>query len=87
MHLHWWQWTLLGVGLDILGAMGTSIYYRAQDIYQQKKTKYDEHWMFLLWPLLIAMVPFWVMEQSAQMLAKYMEYKRKKKLNLINKAG
>ena len=88
MYLYWYQWVILIAGIDIAGAMISSIYKRTHDIYQQRHTDWDEHWSYLLWPIgLVVMAPYLIIENSSQFVAKYMEYKRKKKLHITNKVA
>ena len=83
--LNWWEFHFflpLGilVTMSVIGALTLSISHRANDIYMNKNTKYEELWAYLLWPVFI---PYALVEYPAQFIVKIKEYKRKKKFSNV----
>lgn len=86
--LNWWELHFflpvgMYVALSVVGAIGISILMRADDIYNNRSTQWKEMWATLLWPIAVLIsIPGFVIEQPAQLVAKYREFKRNKKLHL-----
>lgn len=82
--MYWYQWLFLSLGVWLGGSIIGMISRRANHIYNNKHTSPESMFELLLWPVYI---PIYVVEFPAQMLAKYMEFKRKRKLHLNNKVA
>lgn len=79
----WVSWLLISVGVWLLVSMALAVFHRADDIYKNRSTNGKDLFAYLLWPIgAIVMGPNFIVEGLAQLLAKYKDYRRKKKLGL-----
>lgn len=79
--MYWWQWVLFGVGIELAVSLILTIRNRAVDIHNSRNTRWNKQFMNLLWPVgvLVIVVPYVLIEYPSQLVAKYLEYKRRKK--------
>lgn len=89
---NWWEKNfftplIIFVTIDVVVALVLMVISRADDIYHNKHTRPEEMFQMLLWPIgLIVGIPYALVEWPAQLLAKYRDHRRRKKLH-INKAS
>lgn len=85
---NWWEKyfftpLVLFVLVDILVAIVLMIVERADHIYNNRNTRPEDMLKMFAWPFgLIIYIPYAMVEWPAQMLAKYRENRKKKKLHI-----
>lgn len=84
----WKEWLGLGAVIYLIGYVSITVYKRAQDINVNRKSYNSTYTMGLAWPLAVLLIPVWLVEATAQLIAKYMSYKDSKvRLEKLNKVS
>lgn len=74
----WYKWVLLILGVYLLGYSLVTVFLRAKDINNNRKSTADTYGNGLLWPFAVFYIPYGIIEGSSQLVAKYMGYRDRK---------
>lgn len=84
----WLKWVELIGGIYISGYTVVTVYLRAKDINLNRKSTETTYTEGFMWPLVVFMIPVWLIENCAQLVAKIMGYKDAKvRMDKLNKVS